>query len=66
MVVTIPGTPVFTHYKSARRWYAPHDMVKINISEIERVAEMGIKKHSVMGLFVQYSDHHSVYEIKVR
>ena len=47
-----PGTPIFTHYSDytiARRWYAPHDMAKINDSKIERVTEMittemGIKK----------------------
>ena len=40
----ILGTPVFTHYTSSRRWYAPNDMVKINDSIIERVTEMGKKK----------------------
>ena len=39
-----PGTPVFAHYTSARRWYAPHDLAEVNNSEIERVTEMGIKK----------------------
>ena len=40
----IPGTPVFTHYTSARRWYAPRGLAKVNNSKIERVTEMGIKK----------------------
>ena len=40
-----PGTPVFTHYTFARRWYAPHDMAMINNSKFERVTEMGIKKY---------------------
>ena len=39
-----PGTPVFAHYTSARRWYAPHDLAKVNNSEIERVTEMDKKK----------------------
>ena len=39
-----PGTPVFSHYTSARRWYAPLDLAKVNNSEIERVTEMGKKK----------------------
>ena len=37
-----PGTPVFAHYTSLRRWYAPHDLAKENNSEIERVTEMDI------------------------
>ena len=37
-----PGTLVFTHYASARRSYAPHDLAKINDSKIESVTEMGI------------------------
>ena len=28
------GTPVFSHFTTARRWYAPRDMAKINNSEI--------------------------------
>ena len=36
-----PGTPVFAHYTSARRWYAPLDLAKVNNSEIERVTKMG-------------------------
>ena len=40
----IPGNPVFAHYTSARRWYAPHDLAKVNNSEIERVTKMDIKK----------------------
>ena len=36
------GTPVFAHYTSARRWYAPHDLAKINNIEIERVTKMDI------------------------
>ena len=36
--------PVFTHYTSARRWYAPNDLAKVNDSEIERETEMDIKK----------------------
>ena len=43
-----PGTPVFTHYTSARRWYAPHDMAKINNSKIERVTKMEIKKKTTL------------------
>ena len=39
------GYSVFTHYTSARRWYAPQDMANINDSKIERVTEMGIKKN---------------------
>ena len=42
--INIPGTPVFAHYTSARRWYAPHDLAKVNNSEIERVTEVDIKK----------------------
>ena len=38
----IPGIPVFARYTSARRWYAPHDLAKVNNSEIERVTEMDI------------------------
>ena len=40
-----PGTPVFAHYTSARRWYAPPDSAKVNNIEIERVTEMDKKKH---------------------
>ena len=29
---------------TARRWYAPHDLAKINDSKSERVTQMGIKK----------------------
>ena len=32
--LNIPGTPVFSHYTTARRWYAPRDMAKTNNSEI--------------------------------
>ena len=39
-----PGTPVFAHYTSARRWYVPRDMAKVNNSEIERVSKMDNKK----------------------
>ena len=39
-----PGTPVFAHYISARRWYAPSDLAKVNNSEIERVTEMDKRK----------------------
>ena len=28
----------------ARRWYAPHNLAKVNNSEIERITEMDIKK----------------------
>ena len=45
------GTPVFAHYTSARRWYAPHDMAKVNNSEIERVTEMDIKKGEITDSF---------------
>ena len=38
---------VFTHYTSARWWYAPHDMAKINDSKIKRVTEMDIKKNYI-------------------
>ena len=31
----ILGTPVFTHYTTARGWYAPHDTAIINNSKIE-------------------------------
>ena len=41
--VNIPGTLVFAYYTSARRWYAPRDLAKVNNSEIERVTEMGKK-----------------------
>ena len=37
-------TMASTDYTSARRWYAPHDLTKINNSEIERVTEMDLKK----------------------
>ena len=37
-------TPVFAHYTSARRWYAPLDLAKVNNSEIERVTKIGKKK----------------------
>ena len=30
----IPGTLVFSHYTTARLWYAPRDMAKTNNSEI--------------------------------
>ena len=30
----VPGTPVFTHYTSARRRYAPHDVAMINENKI--------------------------------
>ena len=36
------GYSVFAHYNSARRWYAPHDLAKVNSSEIERVTKMDI------------------------
>ena len=42
--INIPGTAVFSHYASARRWYAPLDLTKVNNSEIDRVTEMGKKK----------------------
>ena len=42
-----PGTLVFTHNTSATRWYAPHDMAKKNVSKIERVTEMDIKKEKI-------------------
>ena len=38
------GTPIFAHYTSARRWYAPRDLAKVNNSEIERVTEMEKKE----------------------
>ena len=38
-----PGTPVFAHYTSDRGWYAPHDLAKVNNSEIERVTKMDKK-----------------------
>ena len=44
-----PGTPVFAHYTSARRWYAPHDLAKVNNSEIERVTEMDKKNMMCIG-----------------
>ena len=48
-----PGTPVFAHYTSARRWYAPHDLAKVNNSEIERVTQMdNKKKKSQINMFV--------------
>ena len=60
----IPGTPVFTHYTTARRWCAPHDLVKKNDSKIERVTAMGIKKKSLDGLFQFFLDfegfHHFI------
>ena len=37
-----PCTLVFAHYTSARRWYAPHELAKVNNSEIERATEMDI------------------------
>ena len=43
-----PGTPVFAHYTSARRWYAPRVLAKVNNSEIERETEIGIKKKIVL------------------
>ena len=38
--------PLFndSHYTSARLWYAPLELAKVNNIEIERVTEMGIKK----------------------
>ena len=40
---------IFSGSITARWWYAPHDMAKINNSKIERVTEMG-KKKSKYGL----------------
>ena len=34
LIYTNPGTPVFSHYITARRWYAPRDMAKTSNSEI--------------------------------
>ena len=45
-----PGTPVFTHYTSARGRYAPHDMAMTNNNKIKRAAKMGIKKNYTIGM----------------
>ena len=54
-VVFLRVLQVFTHYITARRWYAPHDLAKINDSKIERVTEMGIKKRKkiILSYFFQ-------------
>ena len=49
-----PGTPVFAHYTSARQWYAPLDLAKINNSEIERVTKMDKKKKYRLSFLTQY------------
>ena len=32
-----PGTPVFAHYTTTRRWYAPHDLAKVNTCRLVHV-----------------------------
>ena len=56
-----PGTPVFAHYISARRWYAPSDLAKVNNSEIERVTEMDKRKKKILSNH-QKPDHCIVFE----
>ena len=38
---------------SARRWYAPHDLAKVNNSEIERVTEMDKKKLFILVIIIR-------------
>ena len=48
LILDIQDTLVFSHYTSARWWYAPLDLAKVNNSEIEIVTEMGIKKKKLV------------------
>ena len=58
-----PGTPVFTHYTTARQWCAPHDMAKINDSKIEKVSKMGILKNTPVD--ANWDKKHEFYPMEI-
>ena len=63
------GFTLGTHYTSARRWYAPLDLAKVNNSEIERVTEMGKKKKkhvSKNGAAINFCEEYSAKKLLFR